>query len=89
MLLGVRGDPTFRAHQVWPKAIPQYTLGYGRFKDIMEHTEQANPGLVLAGVYRDGIALGDAIVSGARGADRVAAHLGLESVAQSVSSEPH
>jgi protoporphyrinogen/coproporphyrinogen III oxidase len=89
MLLGVQGDPTFRAHQVWPKAIPQYTLGYGRFKDIIEHTEQANPGLVLAGTYRDGIALGDAIASGTRGADRVVAHLGQERVAQGVSSEPH
>jgi oxygen-dependent protoporphyrinogen oxidase len=89
ILLGVQGDPTFRAHQVWPKAIPQYALGYGRFKDIMDHTEQANPGLVLAGTYRDGISLGEAMASGERAASRVAALFGQESVAQGVASEPH
>jgi oxygen-dependent protoporphyrinogen oxidase len=88
LLLGVQGDPTFRAHQVWPKAIPQYVLGYGRFKDIMEHTEQANPGLLLAGSYRDGISLSDALASGEKAATRVAAS--LESVASGpVPSEPH
>jgi protoporphyrinogen/coproporphyrinogen III oxidase len=88
LLLGVQGDPTFRAHQVWPKAIPQYVLGYGRFKDIMEHTEQANPGLLLAGSYRDGISLADALASGEKAATRVAAS--LESVASGpVPSEPH
>jgi oxygen-dependent protoporphyrinogen oxidase len=79
-LLGTRGEPTFRVVQIWPKAIPQYVLGYGRFKDIADQTERANPGLVLAGTYRDGISLVDAMRSGEQAASRVAAHLGIESV---------
>jgi oxygen-dependent protoporphyrinogen oxidase len=74
-LLGTQGDPTFRAMQVWPKAIPQYVLGYGRFKDIADDVERRNPGLVLAGTYRDGISLGDAMNSGEQAAGRTALHL--------------
>jgi oxygen-dependent protoporphyrinogen oxidase len=84
VLLGTQGEPTFRAIQVWPKAIPQYVLGYGRFKDIAEQTEMNNPGLVLAGTYRDGVSLGDAIASGERAATRGAKLLGLEPVAGGV-----
>lgn len=79
-LLGTRGDPAFRAVQVWPKAIPQYVLGYGRFKDIAEQMEGTNPGLVLAGTYRDGVSVGDAIGSGERAAGRISALLGIEPV---------
>jgi oxygen-dependent protoporphyrinogen oxidase len=80
-LLGTDGEPTFRAVQVWPKAIPQYVLGYGRFKDIADQTERSNPGLVLAGTYRDGVALGDAIGSGEGAASRAAGLLRVEEVA--------
>jgi oxygen-dependent protoporphyrinogen oxidase len=71
ILLRVRGEPRFRAIQVWPKAIPQYVLGYGRFKEIADQIEQTNAGLFLAGTYRDGIALADAIASGEQAASRV------------------
>ncbi|HEX6435274.1 MAG TPA: protoporphyrinogen oxidase [Gemmatimonadales bacterium] len=81
MLLGTQGEPTFRSVQVWPKAIPQYVLGYGRFKDIAEQAEANNPGLALAGTYRDGVALGEAIASGARAASRIGTFLGIEPVA--------
>ena len=75
-LLGTQGEPTFRCVQVWPKAIPQYVLGYGRFKEIADDVERRNPGLVLAGTYRDGVSLGDAIASAERAAARVAELLG-------------
>ena len=78
VLLGVQGEPSFRAIQLWPKAIPQYVLGYGRFKDIASETERRNPGLALAGTYRDGTSLGDAIASGERAASRIADSLGAE-----------
>jgi oxygen-dependent protoporphyrinogen oxidase len=84
ILLGTQGEPTFRSVQIWPKAIPQYVLGYGRFKDIAEQAEQNNPGLALAGTYRDGIALGDAIASGQRAASRIGKFLGIEPVAGGV-----
>jgi protoporphyrinogen/coproporphyrinogen III oxidase len=78
VLLGAQGEPTFRTVQVWPKAIPQYVLGYGRFKDIADEVERRNPGLLLAGTYRDGVSLGEAIGSGERAATRVAELLGVE-----------
>jgi protoporphyrinogen/coproporphyrinogen III oxidase len=77
-LLGTQGEPTFRLVQVWPKAIPQYLLGYGRFKEIADDVERRNPGLVLAGTYRDGISLGDAISSGEAAANRIGDLLGMK-----------
>ena len=76
LLLGVRGEPTFRAFHLWPKAIPQYALSYGRFKEIMDDAERRNAGFALAGSYREGVAVGDVIISAAQAADRIAAHLG-------------
>ena len=80
-LLGSRGEPAFRAVQVWPKAIPQYVLGYGRFKEIAEDVERRNPGLVLAGTYRDGVSLADAMISAEQAAARLAEFLGIDAVA--------
>ena len=85
-LLGTRGEPSFRAIQLWPKAIPQYVLGYGRFKDIADQAEQNNPGLVLAGTYRDGVSLGEAMASGERAAVRMSKFLGTEPVAGGISA---
>jgi oxygen-dependent protoporphyrinogen oxidase len=72
VLLGVRGEPTFRHCVYYPKAIPQYNLGYGAFRERMNEIEQKAPGLFFAGHYRDGISLGDTIVSGCNIAHRVA-----------------
>jgi len=80
-LLGAQGEPTFRAVQVWPKAIPQYVLGYGRFKEIAEDIERRNPGLVLAGTYRDGVSLGDAISSAEQAAARIGEFFGTDRMA--------
>jgi len=74
-LLGVSGRPIFSHHFVFPKAIPQYEVGYGRFKDLMGRAERQCPGFFLAGHYRDGISLGDSIVSGHDAVERVVAHL--------------
>ena len=74
-LLGVRGQPTFAHRVFWPRAIPQYNVGYGRFRTLMTDLEQKAPGLLLAGSYRDGVSLGDSIVSGGSVAERVMATL--------------
>jgi len=71
-LLGVRSQPTFRHVVVYPRAIPQYNVGYGRFKELMTRIEAAAPGFFLAGHYRDGVSLSDSIVSGINAAERVA-----------------
>jgi protoporphyrinogen/coproporphyrinogen III oxidase len=77
LLLGVRGEPTFRAFHLWPKAIPQYALSYGRFKEIMDEAERRNPGLGLTGSYREGVAVGEVIAAADQVAGRIAAQLGL------------
>ena len=72
IILGVTGRPTFEHVVVYPQAIPQYEVGYGRFKDLMRDIETRAPGLFFAGHFRDGISLGDSLVSGHDMAERVA-----------------
>jgi oxygen-dependent protoporphyrinogen oxidase len=74
-LLGVRGEPVFAKHVFWPRAIPQYSVGYGAVKDAADTMELSNPGLYLAGSYRSGVSVGDCIGSGQRIAERVVAYL--------------
>ena len=75
VLLGVYGPPTFQHCVFYPKAIPQYNVGYGRYRDLMKEIETKAPGLFLAGHYREGISLSDSIVSGCNVADRAGNHL--------------
>ena len=75
-LIGATGEPTFQAFHLWPKAIPQYDLTYGRFKDIMDDVERRNPGFALAGSYCQGVSLPEVIASGEAAAARVAAGAG-------------
>ena len=70
-LLGVQGEPVFTHTKIWPRAIPQYNVGYGKFKQLLTDLEARSPGLFFAGSYRDGVSLGDSIVSGANIAERV------------------
>jgi protoporphyrinogen/coproporphyrinogen III oxidase len=75
VLLGVKGKPTFQHSVFYPRAIPQYNVGYGRFRELMSDIEQKAPGLFFAGHYRDGISLSDTIVSGCKVAERVGEYL--------------
>ncbi|MBL9128623.1 MAG: protoporphyrinogen oxidase, partial [Verrucomicrobiales bacterium] len=63
-LLGVRGAPTFIHHTVHTRGIPQYNVGFGQFRDRMRALEDANPGLLLAGHFRNGISLSDCVIAG-------------------------
>lgn len=69
-LLGVRGAPAFQRHTFWPRAIPQYNLGYERHLETMAAAERAHPGLFIGGQARDGIALPACILAGERLAER-------------------
>lgn len=71
-LLGVRGEPVLARHRFWPHAIPQYTPGYGRARAAMEAAEARYPRLAFAGSHRQGISVGEALVSGLEAAERVA-----------------
>ncbi len=71
VLLGVTGKTTFQHCVLYPKAIPQYNVGYGRYRELMNEIENKAAGLFFAGHYRDGVSLGDTIVSGVNIVGRV------------------
>lgn len=75
VLLGVRGKPTFQHAVFYPRAIPQYNLGYGRYRELMGQLEAEAPGLFLAGHFRDGVSLSDSLVSGCKVVERVESYL--------------
>jgi len=70
-LLGVDGEPVFTRHVHWPRAIPQYTLDYANVKDTLNALETQHNRLLFAGNYREGVAVGDAMASGASAAQQV------------------
>jgi oxygen-dependent protoporphyrinogen oxidase len=73
-LLGVRGKPVFQHTAFYPKAIPQYNLGFARYRELLNRLEAGADGLFFAGHYRDGVSLSDSIVSGCNVADRIERH---------------
>lgn len=74
-LLGIKGAPVFQSINVYPRAIPQYELGYGEFLGSMARVEHGVPGLFFAGNYRDGISVSDSILSGEKAAGKIRAFL--------------
>lgn len=70
-LLGVRGRPVYQHYALFPWAIPQYNVGFGEMKRYMTETEERLRGLFFAGSYRDGISVGNSIVSGHEAAARI------------------
>jgi protoporphyrinogen/coproporphyrinogen III oxidase len=70
VLLGVKGKPASQTVALYPKTIPQYNVGYGKFKGLMNEIESKARELFFAGHFRDGILLGDPIVSGVNIAER-------------------
>jgi oxygen-dependent protoporphyrinogen oxidase len=70
-LLGVRAKPVFQNVALYPRAIPQYNVGYGKFKARWDEIEARSPGLFFAGHFREGVSLSDSIVSGFNITERV------------------
>jgi oxygen-dependent protoporphyrinogen oxidase len=75
VLFGISGQPVFTHTAFYPRAIPQYNVGYGRFRQRLTEIEQQAPGFYFAGHYRDGVSLGDSIVSGVKLAERLSTKL--------------
>ncbi|MBA4138807.1 MAG: protoporphyrinogen oxidase [Opitutus sp.] len=71
-LVGVKGAPVFVKHTFWPRAIPQYQIGYERYQETMTRVEECAPHLFIGGQCRDGISLPDCLKSGEKLAQRVA-----------------
>ncbi len=74
-LLGTCGAPTLARCIRWPRAIPQYALGYGHVLQLIDRLEARHAGLYFAGSYRHGISVGDAAASGAEAARRIAGYV--------------
>jgi len=74
-ILDVRGEPTFQHVTVFRKAIPQYNVGFAKYRALMSDMELKAPGLFVAGHARDGISLSDSIVSGHGAAGRIQSYL--------------
>jgi oxygen-dependent protoporphyrinogen oxidase len=62
-LLGITEAPLIAHQTLWEKAIPQYHVGYGHYKSIMNMIEAKLLGFHFAGNYVNGISIQDTILS--------------------------
>ena len=60
-IMNIDEEPVFIKEKIWPKAIPQYRLGYIEHERYFEKFESNNPGIFLGGNYRGGISVGDCV----------------------------
>ena len=60
-LMKISGEPVFSSYKFWPKAIPQYNIGYVEHENYFDDFEKRFPGIILSGNYRGGISVGDCI----------------------------
>lgn len=63
-LLDINTQPIFHTSHYYPRAIPQYDVGYGTYKNHIKKIEESCPGFYIGGNYTRGPALSDNIVSG-------------------------
>jgi len=60
-LMKISGEPVFSSYKFWPKAIPQYNIGYVEHENYFDEFEKKFPRIILSGNYRGGISIGDCI----------------------------
>jgi oxygen-dependent protoporphyrinogen oxidase len=87
-ILGIRGRPTFQHVAVYRRAIPQYNLGFGKVRALFNEMEQKVPGLFVAGHARDGISLGDSIISAHNVTARIHAYLDSSALRPAPANQP-
>jgi oxygen-dependent protoporphyrinogen oxidase len=62
VLLTRRVEPIYLGERLWPRAIPQYTLGHRqRIAQVQAHLASQTPGIWVCANYLDGVALGDCV----------------------------
>lgn len=74
-LLGIQARPVYIKIHRWPKAIPQYTLGYKKVQAFFDYLESQFPGLYFTGNYRRGISIGDSVLCAAETAEKIATEI--------------
>ena len=60
-IMGINENPVFIREKMWPRAIPQYNIGYVEHERYFEKFERDHPGIFLSGNCRGGISVGDCI----------------------------
>lgn len=69
--LGIRGEPLVRDFARWPRAIPQYELGHGRYVDLAQALEKEIPRLHLGGSFLGGVSVPDCVRKGTEVAEGI------------------
>lgn len=69
--LGARGTPALAAVRRWPRAIPQYELGHGRFVERAAEIERTLPGLRIGGSFLRGVSVADCVKNATALADEL------------------
>lgn len=69
--IGLSGPPVVATLRRWPRAIPQYEVGHGRFVALAEEIERALPGLAFACNFLGGVSVPDCIRNASRAAAAV------------------
>lgn len=70
-LVGATGEPVWFDHIYWPHSIPQYGVNYDEVLEALERVEEQNPGVRIAGNFREGISVPDCMLNGIRWAERI------------------
>ena len=63
ILFDIKAEPVLLHQTVWGKSIPQYHVGYGHYKSIMNMVEAKLPYFHFAGNYVNGISIQDTILN--------------------------
>ena len=81
--LGVQGRPKYVHRRIWPQAIPSIHRGLWNIRERFDAIEKHHPGLFCRS-FRNGISLGDSMLSGLDAAERM--HQQLQSTQVSKAS---
>lgn len=60
-ILGLRGTPDMVSIKRWPRAIPQYHVGYEAVTNATEKFEKGNPGIYFCSNFYRGVSVGDCV----------------------------
>ncbi len=74
-ILGLSEMPSIRHIKRWPKAIPQYELGYDKIGRAIEDFECENPGIFVCSNFYKGISVGDCVKNSYAVADKISGFL--------------
>ena len=74
-LIGIKEDPVYFDHVYWPRSIPSYHVGYDKILDTFQKIEMQNPGLHIAGNFRNGVSVPDCIKNGISLAEKISGEL--------------